>query len=72
MQRIPRTTDPAHLQFGSVWPAGGPDGEFDRVFEDFIESITLSAEELAVFVAMPEASVAEVKRMFAVPLRGEP
>jgi hypothetical protein len=28
----------------------------------------LSDEELAVFLALPEASVSEVKRMFAVPL----
>ena len=50
-----------------------PDEEFDREFQDFIESITLTEEEFAVFLATPEASVLEVKRLFAGrPPRGEP
>jgi hypothetical protein len=72
MERNPRTADPGHPEFDSFGPADGAN-EFDRVFEDFVESITLSDEELAVFIALPEASVSDVKRMFAVPLNeGEP
>ena len=73
MERYPRTADPGPLEFNSFGPADDTDEEFERVFDDFIESITLSDGELAVFLAMPEASVSDVKRMFAVPLhRGEP
>ena len=73
MRRIPRSADTGHRVFESAGRPDDPGDEFDRVLEDFIQSITLSAAELAVFVAMPEASVSEVKRMFAVPLsRGVP
>jgi hypothetical protein len=73
MERNPRTADPGHPEFGLFGPPNDADQEFSRVFEDFVESITLSDGELAVFLALPEASVSDVKRMFAVPLHhGEP
>ena len=42
-----------------------PDKESDREFADFIESISLSGEEMAAFLATPALSVPEVKRLFA-------
>ena len=42
-----------------------PNEEHDREFRDLIESVSLSREELAAFVAMPESSIGEVKRLFA-------
>ena len=72
MDRNPRTADRHARHFDSFRPRDDSDDEFDPLFDDFLESITLTREELAVFVAMPEASVPEVKRMFDVPLfRGE-
>ena len=68
MDRNAHTADPGHLGFDSFEPADDADADFDRVVEDFVESITLSDAELAVFLALPEASVSDVKRMFAVPL----
>ena len=37
----------------------------DPDFDDFVEGISLSHDELAAFVAEPELSVPEVKRLFA-------
>jgi hypothetical protein len=74
----PHAAVPGQVEFKSVGlprdpDEGDPDEEFDREFQDFIESITLTDEEFAVFLAMPEASVLEVKRLFAGrPPRGDP
>ena len=38
---------------------------FDQEFRDFIESISLNAEEFAEFLAMPESSVPGVRRLVA-------
>jgi hypothetical protein len=36
--------------------------EYDREYQDFIESISMTAEELAAFISMPELSMQEVKQ----------
>ena len=38
------------------------DEEYDREFRDFIESITVTAEELTAIISMPEFSIQEVKQ----------
>ena len=53
------------IELKSVESQSDPDEEFDREYRDFIESITLSDEEFAAFLAMPESSVPEIKRLFA-------
>ena len=60
----PLTAD-AQVEFDSFGLPNDPDDEFDPMFQDFVESISLTKAELAVFLAMPHASVAEVRRMFA-------
>ena len=44
--------------------AGYLDDEDELEFQAFIESISLTSEELATLVARPELSVADVKRLF--------
>jgi hypothetical protein len=40
-------------------------GEEDaRLFQDFIESVSLSDEEFGAFLAMPGSSVPEIRRLF--------
>ena len=38
------------------------DEEYGRALRDFIESITVTAEELAAIISMPEFSIQEVKQ----------
>jgi hypothetical protein len=38
----------------NFWPPADFENEFGRAVQDFIESITLSDEELAVSLAMPD------------------
>ena len=40
------------------------DKQADREFAGFIDSVTLSHEEMAAFLATPELSVPRVKRLF--------
>jgi hypothetical protein len=47
-----------------------PCTEEDRLFRDFIEDISVTSEELAAIVRMPELSVPEVKRLRAHPSPG--
>jgi len=71
MQTNLRTADP-QFDFDPIGLSDDPDAEFDRVYDDFVQSITVSEAELGVLVAMPHASVEEVRRMFAVmPSRAE-
>ena len=37
----------------------------ERLLQDFVDDISLSAEELDLFVAMPEASIADVRKLVA-------
>ena len=45
-------------------PMLSPYVEDDPEFRGFIESVTLSAEELAAFVACPELTISDVKTLF--------
>jgi len=53
------------IELKSIRLRSDPDKESDREFADFIESISLSGEEMAAFLATPALSVPEVKRLFA-------
>ena len=41
------------------------DLDHERLLQDFVDDISLSEEELELFVAMPEASIAEVRKLVA-------
>jgi len=64
MEGTPRNADAGQLEIECL-PTADWDEELDQMFQDFIESISLSREELAALVAMPEASVSDVRQMFA-------
>lgn len=49
------------LESGPIYP----DDHEDQDFRDFVESISLTQEELVVFLARPELSIAEVRHLFA-------
>ena len=55
----------SRIESKSISVGRDADDEFDREFRDFIGSITLDDEELAAFLAMPECSVPEVRRLVA-------
>ena len=52
----------------TVGPAIGlvtADPDDERLLQDFVDDISLSAEELDLFVAIPEASIADVRKLVA-------
>ena len=46
--------------------------EYGREFGEFIESISVTAEELAAIVSMPELSIPEIKQYLRDGKNGEP
>jgi len=56
------TLDPDRLASDSC--QGEIREEEDSEFRDFIESISLSLEEILALLAMPESTVEEVRRLF--------
>ena len=48
---------------GRLWRLGYLDQDESSVFEDFVESISVTSEELSMLVADPELSVPEVRRL---------
>ena len=59
------TLDPDRLAADSC--QGEVREEEDSEFRDFIESISLSQEEILALLAMPELTVEEVRRLFVGP-----
>jgi hypothetical protein len=51
---------------GGLWRVEDLDLDEDEklAFQDFVQSISLTSEELSTLVARPELSVPEVKRLF--------
>lgn len=60
----PRST-PGKALRPAVEPLAFSDGneEFSRQFGEFIESISVTAEELEAIISMPELSIAEIKQL---------
>ena len=48
-----------------LWAAGLVDEDEQIAIEEFVQSISVTSEELETLVARPELSVPEVKRLFA-------
>lgn len=61
-QTLTAVTDRIALDPGPIYP----DQDDDPEFLDFMQSITLSHEELLVFLARPDLSIAEVRQLFAL------
>jgi hypothetical protein len=61
-RRPPNMFKKAYVHALDLPASSNTDEQYGREFRDFIESITVTAEELAAIISMPEFSIQEVKQ----------